>query len=78
MPSALILSGHDYPAMLLAEQLGHRWSVDPGPLVLRATLRKFPAPTWDRDRTVSRTLVHDYSWRRLYLHPLSRGWRMII
>src|ERR1700720_660834 len=54
MLSALIPSAHSYPAMLLAEQLDHKRSVHPGPLVLRTTPLNFPAPTTDRDRTVSR------------------------
>jgi hypothetical protein len=40
--------------MLLAEQLGHQRSVHPGPLVLGTTPLTYPAPTADRDRTVSR------------------------
>ena len=32
----------------------HRWSVQHGPLVLVSGPRKFPTPTTDRDRTVSR------------------------
>ena len=54
MLSAFISSKHSYPAMLLAEQLVHQRFVHPGPLVLRATPLKFPAPATDRDRTVSR------------------------
>src|SRR3954452_14050528 len=54
MLSALIPSAHSYPAMLLAEQLVHQRCVHPGPLVLRTATLKFPAPTTDRDRTVSR------------------------
>jgi hypothetical protein len=54
MLSAVILSEHSYPAMLLAEQLVHQRFVHPGPLVLRATLLKTPTPAEDRDRTVSR------------------------
>ena len=54
MPSAVILSDHSYPALLLAEQLVHQWIVHPGPLVLGATPLKYPTPTADRDRTVSR------------------------
>ena len=54
MLSALIPSLHSYPAVLLAEQLVHQRCVHPGPLVLRTALLKFPAPTTDRDRTVSR------------------------
>ena len=40
--------------MLLAEQLMHQRFVQHGPLVLVSELLKFPAPTTDRDRTVSR------------------------
>ncbi len=40
--------------MQLAPQQVHRRLVQPGPLVLRLTLLKFPAPVSDRDRTVSR------------------------
>ena len=54
MPSAVILSEHSYSALPLARQLVHQWFVHPGPLVLGATLLKYPTPTADRDRTVSR------------------------
>jgi hypothetical protein len=54
MLSALISSRRGYPAMLLAEQLVHQRSVQPGPLVLRSGPLKFLTPTTDRDRTVSR------------------------
>ena len=54
MLSALIPSVHSYPAVLLAEQLVHQRYVHPGPLVLRTAPLKFPTPTTDRDRTVSR------------------------
>ena len=54
MLSAFILSIHRYPAMLLAKQLVHHWYVHPGPLVLGAAPLKYPTPTIDRDRTVSR------------------------
>jgi hypothetical protein len=54
MLSALIPSGHSYPAMPLARQPEHHRSVQPGPLVLRSAPLKRPAPTTDRDRTVSR------------------------
>ena len=37
-----------------AEQLVHQRCVHPGPLVLRTAPLKFPTPTTDRDRTVSR------------------------
>ena len=54
MPSALILSERSYPAMPLVEQLEHHWFVHFGPLVLEAAPLKYPTPTTDRDRTVSR------------------------
>ena len=54
MLSTLILSERSYPAMLLAEQPEHHWFVHFGPLVLEAALLKYPAPTADRDQTVSR------------------------
>jgi hypothetical protein len=40
--------------MLLAEQPEHHWFVHFGPLVLEAALLKYPTPTADRSRTVSR------------------------
>src|SRR6266496_975337 len=40
--------------MPLARQLAHQRYVRPGPLVLGAAPLKLPAPTADRDRTVSR------------------------
>ncbi len=54
MLSAFIPSERSYPAMPLAEQLVHHWFVHPGPLVLGTAPLKFPTPTIDRDRTVSR------------------------
>ena len=42
------------PAVHLAAQPANRRSVQHGPLVLVSEPRKFPAPTIDRDRTVSR------------------------
>ena len=54
MLSALIPSGRGYPAVRLAPQPVHRWSVRPGPLVLRSGPLKPPTPATDRDRTVSR------------------------
>src|ERR671915_647422 len=54
MLSALIPSGRGQPAVPLARQLAHQRSVRPGPLVLGAAPLKSPAPTADRDRTVSR------------------------
>src|SRR5438445_8157648 len=54
MHSAIISSGLRYRAMPLAGQLDHKRSVHPGPLVLGTAPLKSPAPTPDRDRTVSR------------------------
>ena len=54
MPSAFISTELGYPAVPRAGQLKHHRFVHPGPLVLRTDPRKSPAPTSDRDRTVSR------------------------
>ena len=54
MPSAFIPSTRDYPALRLAPQLEHQRCVPPSPLVLGRKPRKFPPPTADRDRPVSR------------------------
>src|ERR1700734_1281713 len=54
MLSALILSEHSYPALPLTRQPEHQRFVIPGPLVLRNEPFKSPAPTADKDRTVSR------------------------
>src|SRR4030095_11623883 len=54
MLSAVIHSGHSYRAMPLARPPAHQRSVHPGPLVLRTDPLKIPAPTADRDQTVSR------------------------
>ena len=54
MLSALIQSRLRYPAVRLAAQLVNRRSVHHGPLVLVTAPLKTPAPTIDRDKTVSR------------------------
>src|SRR5215217_7009026 len=54
MLSAFIRSELGYSAMPLAEQRIHQWFVQLGPLVLESDSFKFPTPTSDRDRTVSR------------------------
>src|SRR5712692_8901814 len=54
MLSALISSGHSYPALAQAGQLAHQRSSHLGPLVLEMTPLNLPTPTTDRDRTVSR------------------------
>ena len=54
MLSAVIPSEGRYSAMLLAQQPTHERFVHPGPLVLGTAPLKYPAPTADRDRPVSR------------------------
>ena len=54
MLSVVIHTELSYPAMLLAKQLEHQRFVHPGPLVLGTASLKYPTPTADRDRTVSR------------------------
>ena len=54
MLSAFIRSVHSYPAVPLARQLEHQRDVLLNPLVLKKNLRKFRAPTADRDRPGSR------------------------
>ncbi len=54
MLSALISAVHGYAALPWTRQLPHQRHVIPGPLVLRNEPLKFPAPTVDKDRTVSR------------------------
>src|ERR1700752_1882128 len=54
MVSAVIPFVHIYPALRLATQPEHQRYVHSGPLVLGAAPLKFPTPTADRDRTVSR------------------------
>ena len=54
MLSAVISSVYSYPAMRLASQPVHQGYVHSGPLVLGAAPVKSPAPTADRDQTVSR------------------------
>ena len=54
MLSALIPSKRSYPAMHLMIQLVNQRFVHFGPLVLEADSFNSPAPTADRDRTVTR------------------------
>ena len=61
----------------LAAQLVHQRSVQPGPLVLGSAPLKTSTPTADRDRTVSRMFFCCFQQHRLYLHPVSRSWRVI-
>ena len=80
MLSAVIPSELSYPAMPLARQLEHHRFVHPGPLVLGTASLKFPTPTIDRDRTVSRrsepssrtTLIGEQPnpWKLLHLQDV--------
>ena len=54
MLSAFIHTKPSYPAVHLMAQLVHQRFVHSGPLVLRVAPCKSPAPTADKDRTVSR------------------------
>jgi hypothetical protein len=54
MLSVLIQSERSYSAMQLAPQQINQRFVQLGPLVLESNPLKFPTPTTDRDRTVSR------------------------
>ncbi len=54
MLSALISAKRSYSAMQLAPQQIHQRFVQLGPLVQGSGLLKFPTPTTERDRTVTR------------------------
>src|SRR4028119_421244 len=54
MLSVLIPAERSSAAAPLAGRLAHQRFVHSGPLVLGAAPLKFPTPTMDRDRTVSR------------------------
>ena len=81
MLSAIIPSTHRYSALQLALQQIHQRCVQSGPLVLGSALLNFPAPTTDRDRTVSRRsepssraiLLGEQPnpWKRLHLQDMT-------
>ena len=81
MLSAIIPSIHSYSALQLALQQIHHRYVQSGPLVLGSALLNFPAPTTDRDRTVSRrsepssraTLMGEQPnpWKRIHLQDVT-------
>src|SRR5438477_11370971 len=85
MLSAVIASVHSYPAMRLASQPVHQRYVHSGPLVLGAAPVKSPAPTADRDQTVSRRFKpssrttlngeQPYPWDRLQPQDVMSGHR---
>jgi hypothetical protein len=61
MLSAVILSRHSYPAMLLAEQLADQRSVQLGPLVLESNLLKNQRLQQIGDQPVSRFFSPAYA-----------------
>ena len=75
MLSALIPTERSYPAVPLARQLAHQRFVHSGPLVLGATSLKFPTPTMDRDRTVSRR--SEPSSRTVLMDEQSNPWGLL-
>src|SRR4026207_704898 len=75
MLSAFILSAHSYPAVPLARQLVHQRNVLPNPLVLKKNLRKFRAPTADRDRPVSRR--SEPSSRTTFIGEQPNPWELL-
>ena len=75
MLSAFILSVHSYPAVPLARQLVHQRNVLPNPLVLKKNLRKFRAPTADRDRPVSRR--SEPSSRAAFIGEQPNPWELL-
>jgi hypothetical protein len=75
MLSAVIPSELSYPAMQLAPQPIHHRFVQPGPLVLRSDSLKFPTPTEDRDRTVSRR--SEPSSRTALIDEQSNPWDLL-
>src|SRR5437588_2100484 len=83
MLSAVISSAHSYPAMPLACPPVHQGCVHSGPLVLGVAPLKLPAPTVDRDQTVSRRFKpssrttlngeQPYPWDRLQPQDVPRA-----
>ena len=75
MLSAFIPAALSYPAMTLADQLVHHWYVHSGLLILGAAPFKFPTPTTDRDRTVSRR--SEPSSRTTLMDEQSNPWKLL-
>jgi hypothetical protein len=75
MLSAFILSVLSYPAVPLARQLVHQRDVPLNPLVLKRRLRKFRAPTADRDRPVSRR--SEPSSRAAFIGEQPNPWELL-
>ena len=75
MLSALIRTGHSYPAMPLAGQPEHQRTVPPNPLVLKGDSLKLPLPTVDRDRPVSRR--SEPSSRTTFIGEQPNPWELL-
>ena len=75
MLSAFIRAVLSYPAMPLAEQLEHQRYVPPNPLVLGRKPLKFPTPTTDRDRPVSRR--SEPSSRTAFIGEQPNPWELL-
>ncbi len=75
MLSAFIRAVLSYPAMPLAEQLEHQRYVPPNPLVLGRKPLKFPTPTTDRDRPVSRR--SEPSSRTAFIGEQPNTWELL-
>src|SRR6266700_4055849 len=75
MLSALIPSERSYPAVGEAPQLAHQRLSPLGPLVLEMTALTLPAPTTDRDRTVSRR--SEPSSRAAFMDEQSNPWDVL-
>ena len=75
MPSAFIRAAPGYPALPLARQLANQRDVLPNPLVLKKNLRKFRAPTADRDRPVSRR--SEPSSRTTFIGEQPNPWELL-
>src|SRR6476620_11903160 len=75
MPSALILTVRSYPALRRATQPAHQRYVPPSPLVLGRNSRKYPPPTVDRDRPVSRR--SEPSSRTTFIGEQPNPWELL-
>ena len=75
MLSAFIRSDLSYPAVPLARQQEHQSYVLLNPLVLKKNLRKFRAPTPDRDRPVSRR--SEPSSRTTFIGEQPNPWELL-
>src|SRR5215207_4550758 len=75
MPSALIRSRPGYPAVPRAGQPAHQRSVLPNLRVLGETLLKFPPPTADSDRPVSRR--SEPSSRTAFIGEQPNPWELL-